>query len=117
VFGWWMIVSMAAAGEPETAPAHPNVHGVPNAPIWDQTVGMVLTKEILARIPSGRAYQPVVVLSCCLSADGSPRLGQGLSNDNTFRSPASLSPTRGMSSPARCSSPTASSRQTRQPNH
>jgi len=48
------------------------------------TVGQVLTKEFLERIPSGRSYQEAVQLSVGVTGGANPNMGGGASNENTF---------------------------------
>ncbi|MCB9682441.1 MAG: TonB-dependent receptor [Alphaproteobacteria bacterium] len=48
------------------------------------TVGQVLTKEFLQRIPSGRSYQEAVQLTAGVTGGANPNMAGAASNENTF---------------------------------
>ncbi len=60
------------------------VSGGSDIDVESTTVGQVLTKDFLERIPSGRSYQEAVALSVGVTGGGNPNMAGGASNENTF---------------------------------
>ena len=48
------------------------------------SVGNVLTKEFLQKVPTGRSYQEAVQLSAGVTGGANPNMAGGASNENTF---------------------------------
>ena len=48
------------------------------------TIGQVLTKEFLQKVPTGRSYQDAVQLSVGVTGGANPNMGGGAANENTF---------------------------------